>query len=154
MTTALTDTVSVTEATAKSFTVADPNDSVTAVQSNVKAFTSNIDFDLSDADVDPDPVVASEQINTFALNKGLTDTSSVSEATAKNFTHGGLSDTASAVETTAFSVTVPGFADSLTAVEGIKLNPSIPVSDTVSPAEAAVLNVQKAFLMPLLLLKV
>ena len=63
----------------------------------------------------------------------------------KNFTHGGLSDTASAVETTAFSVTVLGFADSLTAVEGIKLNPSIPVSDTVSPAEAAVLNVQKAF---------
>ncbi len=63
----------------------------------------------------------------------------------KNFTHGGFSDTASPAESTAFNVTVPGFADSFTAVEGIKLEPNIPVSDTVSATESAVFNIQQAF---------
>lgn len=145
VTTELTDTVSVTEATAKSFTVADPNDSVTAVQSNVKAFTSNIDFDLSDADVDPDPVTASEQINTFGVTKGLTDTASVVEATAKTVTNNSLVDTASPTEATAKNFTHGGLTDSLSAVEGIKLNPSIPLSDTANPVEVAVFNIQQAF---------
>lgn len=145
VTTVLDDTVTVTESTAKQITPAGKTDSVSAVQSNVKAFTSNIDFDLSDADVDPDPVTASEQINTFGVTKGLTDTASATEATAKNFTHGGFSDTASPVESTAFDVTVPGFADSFTAVEGIKLEPDISVSNTVSATESAVFNPQLVF---------
>ena len=145
VTTALTDTVSVTEATAKNLTATDPDDSVTAVQSNIKAFTSNIDFDLSDADVDPDPVTASEQINIFALNKGLTDTASVTEATAKTVGNNSLADTASPTESTAKNFTHGGLTDSFTAVEGIKLEPSIPLADTASPVEAAVLNIQQAF---------
>ena len=145
VTTELTDTVSVTEATAKSFTVADPNDSVSVVQSNVKAFTSNIDFDLSDADVDPDPVTASEQINTFGVTKGLTDTASVTEVTAKTVTNNSLADTASPAEAAVFNTTKPAIADTLTAVEGIKLEPSIPLSDTASPVESAVFNIQQAF---------
>lgn len=144
VTTEFDDTVTATEALAKNFTQISTDD-VTAVQSNIKTFTSNIDFDLSDADVDPDPVTASDQINIFASTKGLTDTVSATESTAKNFTHGGFSDTASPAESTAFDVTIPGFADSFTAVEGIKLEPNIPVSDTVSAVESAVFNIQQAF---------
>ena len=145
VTTVLDDTVTVTESTAKEITPAGKTDSVSAVQSNVKTFTSNIDFDLSDADVDPDPVTATDAINEFDFDKGLTDTASITEATAKNFTHGGLSDTASPTESTAFDVTVPGFADSFTAVEGIKLEPNISLSNTVSTTESAVLNPQLVF---------
>jgi len=131
VTTELTDTVSVTEETAKSFTVADPNDSVTAVQSNIKAFTSNIDFDLSDADVDPDPVTATEQINIFALDKGLTDTASVTEATAKTVVNDSLADTASPAEAAVFNTTKPAIADTFTAVEGIKNEPNKNISTHV-----------------------
>ena len=141
VTTALTDTVSVTETSAKSFTVADPNDSVTAVQSNVKAFTSNIDFDLSDADVDPDPVTASEQINTFGVTKGLTDTASVVEATAKNVGNNSLADTASPVEAAVFNATKPAIADTLTAVEGIKLEPTVKLSSASSGTQTFVVTV-------------
>jgi|9_EtaG_2_1085328.scaffolds.fasta_scaffold01741_5 hypothetical protein len=145
VTTVLTDDVTITESTAKEITPAGKTDSVSAVQSNVKAFTSNIDFDLSDADVDPDPVTASEQINTFGVTKSLTDTASIVEATAKTVTNNSLADTASPTESTAFDVTVPGFTDSLTAVEGIKLEPDISVSNTVSATESAVFNSQLVF---------
>ena len=141
VTTVLTDSVSVTEETAKSFTVADPDDSVTAVQSNVKAFTSNIDFDLSDADVDPDPVVASEQINTFGVTKGLTDTASIVEATAKNVGNNSLTDTASPVEAAVFNATKPAIADTITAVEGIKLEPTVKLSSASSGAQTFVVTV-------------
>ena len=141
VTTALTDTVSVTEATAKSFTVADPDDSVTAVQSNVKAFTSNIDFDLSDADVDPDPVTASDQINIFAATKGLTDTASVVEATAKTVGNNSLADTASPAEAAVFNATKPAIADTLTAVEGIKLEPTVQFTPATSGAQTFVITV-------------
>ena len=145
VTTALTDTVSVTEATAKNLTATDPDDSVTAVQSNIKAFTSNIDFDLSDADVDPDPVTASDQINIFAATKGLTDTASATEVTAKTVGNNSLADTASPTEATAKNFTHGGLTDSLSAVEGIKLDPSIVLADTASPVEAAVFNIQQVF---------
>ncbi len=141
VTAALTDTVSVTEATAKDLTATDPNDSVTAVQSNIKAFTSNIDFDLSDADVDPDPVTASEQINIFALNKGLTDTASVTESTAKTVGNNSLTDTASPAEAAVFNATKPAIADTLSAVEGIKLDPIVKLSSASTGAQTFVITV-------------
>ena len=145
VTTVLADDVTVTEATAKTITPAGKTDSVAVVQSNVKAFNSSIDFDLSDADVDPDPVTASEQINTFGVTKGLSDTSTIAETTAKNFTHGGFSDTASPVESTAFTVNIPGVTDSLTAVEGIKLEPSKPFGHSVSASESISLDPRPVF---------
>ena len=141
VTTVLTDTVSVTEATAKNLTATDPDDSVTAVQSNIKAFTSNIDFDLSDADVDPDPVTASEQINIFATTKGLTDTASVTEATAKTVGNNSLADTASPAEAAVFNATKPAIADTLTAVEGIKLDPTVKLSAASSGAQTFAITV-------------
>ena len=141
VTTAIDDTVTATESLTKDFTLGDPNDSVTVVQSNVKAFTSNVDFDLSDADVDPDPVTATDAINEFDFNKGLTDTSSITESAAKNFTHGGFSDTASPTESTAFDITVSGFADSFTAVEGIKNETTKNISTVVSGSQTFVVTV-------------
>ena len=141
VTTELTDTVSVTETTAKDLTATDPDDSVTAVQSNIKAFTSNIDFDLSDADVDPDPVTASDQINVFAATKGLTDTASVTEATAKTVGNNSLADTASPAEAAVFNTTKPAIADTLTAVEGIKLDPTVKLSAASSGAETFAITV-------------
>jgi len=141
VTTELTDTVSVTETTAKDLTATDPDDSVTAVQSNIKAFTSNIDFDLSDADVDPDPVTASEQINIFALNKGLTDTASVVEATAKTVGNNSLADTASPAEAAVFNTTKPAIADTFDAVEGIKLDPIVKLSAASSGAQTFAITV-------------
>jgi len=135
VTTEFDDTVTATEALAKNFTQVS-TDTVNAVQSNIKTFTSNIDFDLSDADVDPDPVTASDAINEFDFNKGLSDTPTVTEATAKNFTHGGFSDTASPIESAAFDVTIPGIGDSFTAVEGIKNNPDIVKTDSISPSDS------------------
>tara|TARA_Y100000022_G_scaffold187595_1_gene185161 strand:+ start:3006 stop:4706 length:1701 start_codon:yes stop_codon:yes gene_type:complete len=121
VTTEFGDTVTVTEAIENEVTIP-KSDSVAAVQSNVKTFTSNVDFDLSDADVDPDPVTASDAINDFDIDKGLTDTATATEADAKNFTHG-------------------GFTDALTAVEGIKLEPTVKLSSASSGAQTFVITV-------------
>ncbi|MAH14045.1 MAG: hypothetical protein CMO33_09955 [Verrucomicrobia bacterium] len=138
----LADSVSVTEAIENEVTLPQ-SDSVSAVQSNVKTFTSNVDFDLSDADVDPDPVTATDAIDDFDFSKGVTDTASVTESDAKNVTVAELadSDTASVVESIALNPENV-LTDSLTAVEGIKLNPSLPKSDAVSATEAQVFDMR------------
>jgi len=132
----LADTVSVTEALENEVTLP-AADSVTAAQSNLKTFTSNVDFDLSDADVDPDPVTAIDAINDFDFDKGATDTTTATEADAKEVTVGELADndTTSVVEAIALEPDSI-LADSFTAVEGIKLEPSIPAADAVTATEA------------------
>lgn len=139
--TAFDDTVSVTEALENEVTLP-VADSVTAVQSNIKTFTSNVDFDLSDADVDPDPVTAADAISEFDFNKGLTDAATATEADAKEVTVGELadSDTASLSDSDAKEFTHGGLSDSLTAVEGIKNNPEIAKSDSVTTSEAQVFD--------------
>ena len=136
----LADTVSVTEALENEVTLP-AADSVTAVQSNIKTFTSNVDFDLSDADVDPDPVTATDAINDFDFDKGATDTATATEADAKEVTVGELADndTTSVVEAIALEPESV-LTDSLTAVEGIKLNPDIPLSDTATATESISLD--------------
>lgn len=138
---AFDDTVSVTEALENEVTLP-VADSVTAVQSNIKTFTSNVDFDLSDADVDPDPVTAADAINEFDFNKGLTDAATATEADAKEVTVGELadSDTTSLSDSDAKEFTHGGLSDSLTAVEGIKNNPEIAKSDSVTTSEAQVFD--------------
>ena len=139
--TAFDDTVSVTEALENEVTLP-VADSVTAVQSNIKTFTSNVDFDLSDADVDPDPVTAADAISEFDFNKGLTDAATATEADAKEVTVGELadSDTASLSDSDAKEFTHGGLSDSLTAVEGIKNNPEIAKSDSVTTSETQVFD--------------
>ena len=145
VTTVLADDVTVTELAAKNITPAGKTDDVTMSGSQVKIFSANVDFDLSDADADPDPVTASEQINLFSIGKNPSDTASIAESTAKNITHGGFSDTASMTESNAKVVTLPGVTDSLTAVEGIKLEPSKPFGHSVSASESVALNPRPVF---------
>ena len=138
----LADTVSVTEALENEVTLP-AADSVTVAQSNLKTFTSNVDFDLSDADVDPDPVTATDAINDFDFDKGATDTATATEADAKEVTVGELADndTTSVVEAIALEPDSI-LADSFTAVEGIKLEPSIPATDAVTATEAIVHDIR------------
>ncbi len=145
VTTVLADDVTVTESSAKNITPAGKTDDVTMSGSQVKIFSANVDFDLSDADADPDPVTASDQVNTVAIGKNPSDTASIVESTAKNITHGGFNDTASMVESTAKVVTLPGVTDSLSAVEGIKLEPSIPLGHAVSASESISLDPRPVF---------
>ena len=145
VTTVLADDVTVTELAAKNITPAGKTDDVTMSGSQVKIFSANVDFDLSDADADPDPVTASDEVNTLAVGKNPSDTASIAESTAKNITHGGFSDTASIAESTAKVVTLPGVADSLTAVEGIKLNPAIPLGHSISASESISLDPRPVF---------
>ena len=137
VTTEFDDTVTATEALAKDFTQIS-TDNVTAVQSSVKTFTSNVDFDLSDADVDPDPVTASDAIDDFDVTKGLTDTATASESDAKEVTLADIADNdaTSVADSDAKDFTHGGFSDSLTAVEGIKNNPDIVKTETVTASEA------------------
>lgn len=141
----LADTVSVTEALENEVTLP-AADSVTVAQSNLKTFTSNVDFDLSDADVDPDPVTATDAINDFDFDKGATDTATATEADAKEVTVGELADndTTSVVEAIALEPDSI-LADSFTAVEGIKLEPSIPAADAVTATEAIVHDIRPPF---------
>jgi len=141
----LADSVSVTEAIANNFTQIS-TDSVNAVQSNVKTFTSNVDFDLSDADVDPDPVTASDAIDDFDVTKGLTDTTTAAESDAKEVTLADIADndTASVTESDAKDFTHGGFSDSLTAVEGIKNNPELAKTEAVTASESNTFDVRPA----------
>jgi hypothetical protein len=143
--TVLADDVTVTELTAKNFTPAPKTDDVTMTGSQIKIFSANVDFDLSDADADPDPVTASDEVNTLAVGKNPSDAASIAESTAKNITHGGFSDTASMAESTAKVVTLPGVTDSLTAVEGIKLEPSRPLGHSISASESISLDPRPVF---------
>ena len=145
VTTEFDDTVTATESIANNFTQIS-TDSVTAVQSNVKTFTSNVDFDLSDADVDPDPVIATDAIDDFDVDKGLTDTATATESDAKEVTVAELadSDAASVTESDAKDFTHGGFSDSLTAVEGIKNNPEIVKTDAVTASESNTFDVRPA----------
>ena len=143
VTTEFDDTVTATEAIANNFTQIS-TDSVTAVQSNVKTFTSNVDFDLSDADVDPDPVTATDAINDFDVDKGLTDTATATESDAKEVTLADIADNdaASVTESDAKDFTHGGFSDSLTAVEGIKNNPEIVRTDSITASESNTFDVR------------
>jgi hypothetical protein len=138
----LADAVSVTEAIANEVTFP-TSDAVNAVQSNIKTFTSSVDFDLSDADVDPDPVTATDVIDDFDFNKGLADATTATETDVKEIAVGELADNdaTSVVEAIALEPNSV-LTDSFTAVEGIKLGPSIPKTDAVTAAEAIVHDIR------------
>ena len=138
VTTEFDDTVTATEELAKNFEFTETsNDSVTVVQSNLKTFNSSVDFDPSDDDVDPDPITPSDAINEFDFTKGLTDTASATESSAKSVTVGDIADNddATVTEAIANNPEIPK-TDSVTAVEGIKNNPELVYSDTASATDA------------------
>ena len=135
VTTQFSDTVSITEAAAKTITPDGKTDSVTMSGDNIKAINSSVDFDPSDDDVDADPINIAEQINTIGVNKGLTDSPSITETTSKNFTRPDVADTATALDSPALNPEIPK-TDSVTAVEGIKNNPSLVKTESVTSSES------------------
>lgn len=134
VTTEFADLVTVTEATEKDITPEGKTDSVEMLGSQIKVFNSSVDFDPSDADVDPDPVAATDQINQFAPSLGKTDAVSVAEANAKDFEFGGFNDSAAATDTPELNPT-KSVSDAVTTVEGAKLNPQPVKTDSVTATD-------------------
>jgi hypothetical protein len=75
------DVVTATDAVAISFDTAF-TDSVTATDVINKMFYGNIDFDLTDPDIDPDPIVVAD-IDAKDVGKTLTDTATATDSPAK-----------------------------------------------------------------------
>jgi len=136
VTTEFDDAVTISESTAKDFTHGGFTDSVTAVESSLKVFNSSVDFDPSDADVDPDPINPSDQIDTFDVNKAIADALSATESDEKTLTRPDVSDSVAASESASKDVTKPAVSDAVTAVEGIKNNPQIVKTDSATVTEA------------------
>lgn len=78
---------------------------VSTTSTIVKQFTSAVDYDLADVDVDPDPVTAADAINTFGVTKALTSTASASDSDAKNVTSV-LTSAATAAESIVLTLTL------------------------------------------------
>lgn len=136
VTTEFDDVVTISESTAKDFTHGGFTDSVAAVESSIKVFNSSVDFDPSDADVDPDPITPSDQIDTFDINKAIADALSATESDEKTLTRPDVSDSVAASESASKDVTKPAVSDAVTAVEGIKNNPQIVKTDSATVTEA------------------
>lgn len=135
VTTKFDDAVTIADVPEKNFTLSERTDSVTMDGSNIKAFNSSVDFDPSDADVDPDPVSATDVITTLAPSLGKTDSVTMAESDAKDFEFGGFTDAAGTADAQELDLTKP-LTDSLTAVEGAKLNPHLNKTDAATIADA------------------
>jgi hypothetical protein len=119
------DTVSVSESHVAAVSLA-KTDSVTVTDTPNKIINSTVDFDLSDSDIDPDPIT-------------------VSDAPAITFTHGGFTDSASSSDSPSlqpnkFPTDSVSGSDSLTPFT-IGKNPS----DSVSISESPVMSVSPVF---------
>ena len=83
----LADTASISEAPAFSFTRSAFTDSVTVTEAKVIVTTSTVDTDLSDPDVDTDPVSVSEA-SVLTIQPAFSDTPIISESPAFTFSKG------------------------------------------------------------------
>lgn len=138
-------------------------DSVTMSDSSFRSFVSNVDFDLSDADVDPDPVTVSEaDAKTFnkanipdtvtiadspALNPQLAKTDSISASESLGpFDVGlGKTETVTVSEADAKQFTFGGFTDSVSSSDSpAKTFTHGGFTDSVSGSDSPVLSPQLA----------
>ena len=83
----LADTASISEAPAFTFTRSAFTDSVTVTEAKVIVTTSTVDTDLSDPDVDTDPVSVSEA-SVLTIQPAFSDTPIISESPAFTFSKG------------------------------------------------------------------
>ena len=118
VTKSLADTASISEAPAFSFTRSAFTDSVTVTEAKVIATTSTVDTDLSDADVDTDPVSVSEA-SVLTIQPAFSDTPIISESPAFTFSKG-----------------MPG--GSITPSEATAITTTKVDTDSTTPSEAAV----------------
>ena len=152
------DSITVSENVLKSIAAVFSN-SVTASDTSFRAFSSSVDFDPSDSDLDPDPVTVSDS-QTFSLDKIFSNSISLSDSpilttgkvttdsvtsgdTAPLFTIGQTSsDSVSASESVAKAITTPTVADSVSASESVAKSVAKPTTtDSVTSSDTApVLN--------------
>ena len=152
------DSITVSENVLKSIAAVFSN-SVTASDTSFRAFSSSVDFDPSDSDLDPDPVTVSDSqtfssakifsnsislSDSLVLNSGKVTTDSVTSSdVAPLFTVGQTSsDSVSASESVAKAITTPTVADSVSASESVAKSVAKPtITDSVTSGDTApVLN--------------
>ena len=118
-------------------------DSVTMYDVVYKDFSEMVDYDRNDADVDPDPVTASDT-STRSVGKTLTDSATASDTVNTKAVGKVATDTVTAADTVNTKHVDKALTDTATASDASPVfNSSKVVADSASVADAAALNVDK-----------
>ena len=118
-------------------------DSVTMYDVVYKDVTEVVDYDRNDADVDPDPVTASDT-STRSIGKTLTDSATASDSAPVFAQNKTTTDTVTASDTVNTKDVGKTLTDTATASDASPVfDTSKVVADSVSTVEAAALNVDK-----------
>lgn len=118
-------------------------DSVTMYDVVYKDVTEVVDYDRNDADVDPDPVTASDT-STRSVGKTLTDSATASDSAPVFAQNKTTTDTVTATDTVNTKDVGKALTDTATASDASPVfNASKVVADSVSMLEAAAINVDK-----------
>ena len=134
VTKSLADTASISEAPAFSFTRSAFTDSVTVTEAKVIVTTSTVDTDLSDPDVDTDPVSVSEA-SVLTIQPAFSDTPIISESPAFTFSKGMPGGSITPSEATAITTTKVD-TDSTTPSEAAVYASTKVATDSTTPSEA------------------
>tara|TARA_B100000029_G_scaffold486292_1_gene540489 strand:+ start:221 stop:910 length:690 start_codon:yes stop_codon:yes gene_type:complete len=130
----LADTASISEAPAFSFTRSAFTDSVTVTEAKIIATTSTVDTDLSDADVDTDPVSVSEA-SVLTIQPAFSDTPIISESPAFTFSKGMPGGSITPSEAAVYTFTKVS-TDSTTPSEAAVYASTKVATDSTTPSEA------------------
>ena len=119
------------------------SDSVTMYDVVYKDVTEVVDYDRNDADVDPDPVTASDT-STRSVGKTLTDSATASDTVNTKAVGKVATDTVTAADTVNTKHVGKALTDTATASDASPVfNASKVVADSASATDAAALNVAK-----------
>jgi len=119
------------------------SDSVTIYDVVYKDVTEVVDYDRNDADVDPDPVTASDT-STRSIGKTLTDSATASDSAPVFAQNKTTTDTVTAADTVNTKDVGKALTDTATASDASPVfDASKVVADSVSMVEAAAINVNK-----------
>lgn len=119
------------------------SDSVTMYDVVYKDVTEVVDYDRNDADVDPDPVTASDT-SSLSVGKTLTDSATASDSAPVFAQNKTTTDTVTASDTLNTKDVGKTLTDTATASDAAPVfNSSKVVADSVSATEAAAFNVDK-----------
>ena len=109
------------------------SDSVTMTDLIGKMFVSNVDFDLSDPDVDPDPISMSDS-DIKSVGKNLTDATAISETNVKDV---GTSKTETIqTQDEIFTIAGKNLDNTVTTSEEVVTNVATVKTDSVTAAES------------------
>lgn len=116
------------------------SDSVTVTDVIGKMFISDVDFDLSDPDVDPDPIAVTDQ-SILSIGKALVDTSAISETNVKSI---GISKVETLQSTDQIFTNVgKNLDDSVAVSEASNLSIGIAKTDSIAASESHEITITK-----------